>query len=155
MMKFRDFLRLYQAENNLDDKEMTALIEKKTVKTYLNYINGITSPSYKDKKYILDKLNCTKNIKDNDGFMYGKKYAERLDRIKREKSYLYSDYKFHYYPENYFKALMFMCNLLKEHGYTYFHKALEISSKYYKVDKKKLKNYFHERQQDGIRYNEA
>ena len=109
---------------------------------------------YKTKHKIFSKHKTDYFIWDDDGFILNptEEVKNELYEIKRQIDYEFNDYKYHYIPEPYYKAFSFWSSLMYQHNYNYYNKALEISSKYYGVDKTKLEKYVRERIEDGKRY---
>lgn len=58
-----------------------------------------------------------------------------------------SDYKYPYIPKDYYPAVMFACNMIRENGC--FNKAISIASGYYGVDEDELSKHVRARQAAG------
>ena len=116
---------------------------------------------YNTKHKIFSKIETDYFINDEDGYVLNfknapeevkeqlKKEREEQYQTWREEAYFEGDYRYHYYPKEYYKAIVFWCKMMREHDYNYYNVALDIASKYYNVDQNKLKEYITERIKDG------
>ena len=63
------------------------------------------------------------------------------------------EYRYHYIPEIFQKPYFFYKKMVDEHGYSYYNKALDVSSKYYNVDRDKLEEIVRDRINSGKNHN--